>query len=100
MEPAHPPGHYVRWQAAFQGTLTIRRGNSFQYTDRPPGHAGKGRRPYQTPDPAHKQKFIYNLTLKGIDLLPIIKEIGTWSLKHAPVDKKKYPHASRRSQLR
>jgi len=54
----------------------------------------------KTPDPAHKQKFIYTLTLKGIDLLPIIKEIGTWSLKHTPVDKKKYPHASRRSQLR
>jgi DNA-binding HxlR family transcriptional regulator len=50
------------------------------------------------PDPAHKQKFIYNLTLKGIDLLPIIKEIGTWSLKHTPVDKKKYPHAGQLSK--
>jgi DNA-binding HxlR family transcriptional regulator len=45
-------------------------------------------------DPAHKQKFVYNLTSKGIDLLPIFKEIGAWSIKHAPVDKKKYPQMS------
>lgn len=52
----------------------------------------------KTPDPAHKQKFVYNLTLKGIDLLPVIKEIGTWSLKHTPVDKKKHPHAGHLSK--
>ncbi len=50
------------------------------------------------PDPAHKQKFIYNLTLKGIDLLPIIKELGAWSLKYAPVDTKKYAHAGHLSK--
>ena len=47
----------------------------------------------KTPDPEHKQKFIYNLTLKGVDLLPILKELGTWSIKHRPVDLKKYAHA-------
>jgi DNA-binding HxlR family transcriptional regulator len=50
------------------------------------------------PDPDHKQKFIYNLTLKGIDLLPILKEIGAWSIKHRPVDLKKYAHANHLSK--
>ncbi|MEO5909244.1 MAG: helix-turn-helix domain-containing protein [Pelobium sp.] len=44
-------------------------------------------------DPAHKQKNIYSLTEKGIDLLPVIVEIGRWSLKHKPVDLEKYKHA-------
>lgn len=44
-------------------------------------------------DPHHKQKFIYSLTAKGIDLLPIMVEIGAWSLKHKPVDLKKHKHA-------
>ncbi|MHA4807467.1 winged helix-turn-helix transcriptional regulator [Flavitalea flava] len=44
-------------------------------------------------DPEHKQKFIYSLTEKGIDLLPLMAEIGTWSLKHEPVDKVKHKHA-------
>ncbi|MVN20378.1 winged helix-turn-helix transcriptional regulator [Mucilaginibacter arboris] len=34
-------------------------------------------------DGAHKQKIIYSLTEKGIDLLPIILEIGLWSDKYA-----------------
>ena len=33
-------------------------------------------------DAAHKQKIIYTLTEKGIDLLPILIEIGAWSAKH------------------
>src|ERR1700754_3751271 len=36
-------------------------------------------------DPGHKQKSIYSLTTKGIDLLPVIIEIGAWSVKHKPV---------------
>jgi DNA-binding HxlR family transcriptional regulator len=44
-------------------------------------------------DPGHKQKYIYSLTPVGIDLLPIMVEIGNWSLKHRPVDKKKKKHA-------
>jgi DNA-binding HxlR family transcriptional regulator len=44
-------------------------------------------------DPDHKLKYIYSLTAKGIDLLPIMVEIGAWSLKHKPVDLKKYKHA-------
>ncbi|MBC7829939.1 MAG: helix-turn-helix transcriptional regulator [Chitinophagaceae bacterium] len=44
-------------------------------------------------DPGHKQKNIYSLTLKGIDLLPIMVEIGNWSLKHKPVDLNKHKHA-------
>lgn len=44
-------------------------------------------------DPGHKQKFIYSLTSRGIDLLPIMVEIGEWSIKHKPVDTKKHKHA-------
>ncbi len=44
-------------------------------------------------DPGHKQKYIYSLTPVGIDLLPIMVEIGNWSLKHRPVDKKNKKHA-------
>lgn len=44
-------------------------------------------------DPEHKQKFIYSLTARGIDLLPIMVEIGAWSIKHKPVDTKKHKHA-------
>lgn len=44
-------------------------------------------------DPQHKQKFIYSLTEKGIDLLPLLAEIGIWSFKHEPVDKIKHKHA-------
>ncbi len=38
-------------------------------------------------DPGHKQKIIYYLTEKGIDLFPILMEIARWSIKHKPVDK-------------
>jgi len=44
-------------------------------------------------DPGHKQKYIYQLTEAGIDLLPVLAEIGTWSIKHRPVDLQKYKHA-------
>ena len=44
-------------------------------------------------DPDHKQKYIYSLTAKGIDVLPIMVEIGGWSIKHKPVDVKKHKHA-------
>ena len=44
-------------------------------------------------DPDHKLKYIYSLTTKGIDLLPIMVEIGAWSLKYESVDVKKYGHA-------
>ncbi len=47
----------------------------------------------KTDDPDHKQKYIYSLTSKGIDLLPILVEIGAWSIKHEPVDIKKHKHA-------
>jgi len=43
--------------------------------------------------PYHKQKIIYHLTEKGIDLVPIILEIGLWSDKygeHIPTDKKDF----------
>jgi DNA-binding HxlR family transcriptional regulator len=36
-------------------------------------------------DPTHKQKAIYSLTEKGIDLLPILAQIGIWSLRYRPV---------------
>jgi DNA-binding HxlR family transcriptional regulator len=36
-------------------------------------------------DPEHKQKIIYHLTEKGIDLLPVIINIGLWSDKYATI---------------
>ena len=36
-------------------------------------------------DPEHKQKIIYLLTEKGIDLFPILMENTRWSLKYKPV---------------
>jgi DNA-binding HxlR family transcriptional regulator len=44
-------------------------------------------------DTGHKQKFLYSLTAKGIDLLPVIIELGAWSMKYQPVDLEKFPHA-------
>ncbi|MEP6675030.1 MAG: helix-turn-helix domain-containing protein [Ferruginibacter sp.] len=37
-------------------------------------------------DAAHKQKIIYTLTEKGIDLLPVLIEVGVWSAKHGIVN--------------
>ena len=34
-------------------------------------------------DKEHKQKIVYSLTEKGIDLLPVIINIGLWSDKYA-----------------
>lgn len=41
-------------------------------------------------DPDHKQKIIYHLTEKGIDLLPVVVNIGLWSDKYATI--KLHPH--------
>lgn len=40
-------------------------------------------------DPSHKQKNIYSLTEKGIDLFPILIEMAAWSTKYKPVDEEK-----------
>lgn len=39
----------------------------------------------RTKDPSHRQKVVYSLTEKGIDLLPILMQISRWSYKHRPV---------------
>jgi DNA-binding HxlR family transcriptional regulator len=44
-------------------------------------------------DPDHKQKVIYSLTEKSIDLLPVLVESMIWSLKYEPVDPVKYKPA-------
>ncbi|OJW72295.1 MAG: transcriptional regulator [Candidatus Amoebophilus sp. 36-38] len=33
-------------------------------------------------DPVHKSKFIYKLSQKGIDLLPILIEVVLWAVKY------------------
>ena len=38
-------------------------------------------------DPTHKQKAIYSLTGKGIDLLPVVAQIGIWGKAYRPVTK-------------
>ena len=42
------------------------------------------------PDPEHKQKVIYSLTEKSMDLMPLLIEAIRWSVKYEPVDKVKY----------
>jgi DNA-binding HxlR family transcriptional regulator len=41
-------------------------------------------------DDIHKQKITYSLTQKSIDLLPMMMEAITWSLKYEPVDQERY----------
>ena len=36
-------------------------------------------------DPTHKQKAIYSLTPMGIDLLPIVAQLGIWGRRYLPV---------------
>jgi DNA-binding HxlR family transcriptional regulator len=36
-------------------------------------------------DPSHKQKAIYSLTEKGIELLPILAQMAAWGHKYLPV---------------
>src|SRR6478672_10006640 len=36
-------------------------------------------------DPSHKQKGIYSLTEKGIELLPILAQMSGWGFKYLPV---------------
>jgi DNA-binding HxlR family transcriptional regulator len=36
-------------------------------------------------DPTHKQKGVYSLTEQGIELLPILAQIGGWGRKYLPV---------------
>ncbi len=38
-------------------------------------------------DPTHKQKAIYSLTRRGIDLLPVVAQIGIWGREYCPVSK-------------
>lgn len=39
-------------------------------------------------DPSHKQKVIYSLTERGIELLPVLVQIGDWGRKYLPVTKR------------
>ncbi|MDP5279769.1 helix-turn-helix domain-containing protein [Sphingomonas sp. DG1-23] len=36
-------------------------------------------------DPSHKQKTLYSLTEKAIQLLPLLVTMGAWGRKHLPV---------------
>ncbi|HVJ31551.1 MAG TPA: helix-turn-helix domain-containing protein [Terriglobia bacterium] len=36
-------------------------------------------------DPSHKQKAIYSLTEKTIQLVPVFAQIGAWGRRHLPV---------------
>ncbi len=39
----------------------------------------------RTDDPSHKQKGIYSLTEKAIQLVPVFAMIGAWGRRHLPV---------------
>lgn len=36
-------------------------------------------------DPAHRQKIIYSLTEKAIQLVPVLAMLGAWGRRHTPV---------------
>jgi DNA-binding HxlR family transcriptional regulator len=36
----------------------------------------------RSPDPSHKQKAIYSLTEKGIELVPVLMEMNAWGHRH------------------
>ncbi|MFN3512345.1 MAG: winged helix-turn-helix transcriptional regulator [Phenylobacterium sp.] len=36
-------------------------------------------------DPSHKQKAIYSLTERGVQLLPILAQMAAWGRRHLPV---------------
>lgn len=38
----------------------------------------------KTPNPTDKRQEYYSLTKKGLDLLPILKEMTLWGAKHSP----------------
>src|ERR1700677_3662298 len=38
-------------------------------------------------DPSHKQKAIYSLTEKGIELLPLLMDMVSWGHKYLPASK-------------
>ena len=46
-------------------------------------------------DPSHKQKSIYSLTEKAIQLVPLLVQMGAWGRRHLPVT----PELSIRAQL-
>ena len=41
----------------------------------------------KTDDPTHKQKAIYTLAEQGIELLPILAQIGSWGVRYLPVSR-------------
>ena len=46
-------------------------------------------------DPAHRQRGIYSLTEKAIELLPVLVQLGTWGRRHLPTS----PELAIRQQL-
>ncbi len=46
----------------------------------------------KTKDAHHKQKNVYSLTDKGIELMPVMIEIAHWSTKHRKVSEKDRIH--------
>ncbi len=46
-------------------------------------------------DPAHRQKGIYSLTEKGIELAPVLMQLGAWGRRHLPAS----PELAIRQQL-
>lgn len=47
------------------------------------------------PDPTHKQKAVYSLTETGIDLLPVLAQLGIWGRRHLPVTAESAAQAAR-----
>lgn len=37
-------------------------------------------------DPRHKQKIVYSLTERAIELVPVLIQLGDWGIRHLPVE--------------
>jgi DNA-binding HxlR family transcriptional regulator len=48
----------------------------------------------RTDDPTHRQKAIYSLTAMGIDLLPVVAQLGIWGRKYMPVTRESAANAA------
>lgn len=40
----------------------------------------------RSPDPAHRQKLLYSLTERSIDLVPVLVQLGVWGGLHTDAD--------------
>ena len=64
----------------------LRGGHRLEHPRRPPEPARRRAGLLTRPsDPRHKQKAVYSLTEKAIELVPVLVQMGAWGRRHLPV---------------